>query len=208
MPARRSDWVWASRVAFLQVAQTVVPDIGNDLRRLGWPEGSDRRRVIREWQDRFHLPEKWVGECAGITLAVWDSDRESRKKLIWFGVPSCNLAEIDVPVFTYSIERSFVASLGFASFKRSVVGALEEALHAFGERHGIDMENVRQPRDLTRAFQCLALRRCQQLSPEQISKLPDYARDWTTLSRDMRAAARHIGLNLASRGRPKRESAS
>jgi hypothetical protein len=209
MPAKRSDWFWASRVAFLQATQTVVPEFGNDLRRLGLPsQGPDRRRVIREWQDRFHLPEEWVGECAWTTLAMWDRDRESRKKLTWFGVPSRNLAEIDVPVFKFAIERSFEASLGFAWFKRSVVGALEEALHAFGERHGIDMENVRQPRDLTRAFDCLALRRCKQLSPVQISKLPAYARDWTTLSRDMRAAARHIGLKLPSRGRPKRESAS
>lgn len=209
MPPKRSDWVWTLRVAFLQAAQTVVPRFGSDLRRLGLrSEGPNRRKVINEWQDRFHIPEAWVGECAWITLAMWDRDRESRKKLTWFGVPSRNVAEVNDPIFRFPIERMFEPSHGFAWFKRSVAGALEEALRAFGEHHGIDMEDVRQPRKLTRAFECLALRRCKQLSPEQIRGLRGYAQDWTTLWKDMQAAARHIGLKLPSRGRPKKKSAS
>jgi hypothetical protein len=139
---------------------------------------------------------------------MWDRNQNVREELIWFGVPTRNVAEIDVPVFKFKITREFNATLGFASFKLSVRGALDKALDAFGERHRIDMENVRQPRELTRAFECLALRCCKQLSPKQISKLPAYARDSTTLWKDMQAAARHIGLELPSRGRPKKKSAS
>jgi hypothetical protein len=205
MAVRRFNWVRQSRVDFLQAAQKIKPELGEELRRYGLPsEGNDRRKVIGEWQGRFDLPEEWVGECAWSTLAMWDRHPEYRDKLVWFGTPpSPNLAEIERPIFQYTVERPFDAQLGFEWFKRTAHSALEEALEAFGERHSVDTESERHPRDLGRALECLALMRCKQLSIEQIRKLPGHARDRTAVWREIRAAARFLGLHLPSRGQPR-----
>ena len=206
---RQSDSVWSWRTLFLRAAQNVVPELGRYLRQYGLPaEGADRRKIIREWQKRFHLNEDWVEHSAWTTLSMWDRDANLRKDLIWFAAPpSLNLAEIDIPIFKYSIERPFYDPLGFTSFKRSVHGALEEQLNAFGASHGgVDRDSRQLPRDLIKACECLALRVCKQLRPEEIRKRPGYAGDWTSLWKAMQKVAKQIDLELPRRGRPRAKS--
>jgi hypothetical protein len=203
---------WQLRQEFLQVAQRTVPEIGLYLQEHGMGCGTsgDRRKVIGKWQQRFNLPDAWAGQCAWITLAMWDRSADFRNSLTWFAAPPIrNLAETELPRFKFpAIERDFHVDLDFAWFKQSVHGALEAALKEFGDRIGAEnLESYRQPKHLTRAFKCVALRRCRGLSPKEIVKLQGYAQDWTTLLRDMQSAAKLMGLSRARRGRPPRKTA-
>ncbi len=201
---------WQLRREFLQAAQRTVPEIGRYLQQHGM-ECGDRWEVIGKWQQRFHLPDEWAGQCAWITLTMWDRSADFRKSLTWFAAPpSRDVAETGIPRFTFpAIERDFSVDLDFAMFKQSVLCVLEAALNEFGDRIGAeDLESYRQPRNLTRAFECLALRRCLGLRPNVIAKRREYARDWTTLSRSMQSAAKLIGLNLPGRGRPPQKNAN
>jgi hypothetical protein len=211
-PSQR-QWVWQLRQEFLQAAQHTAPQIGRYLRRHGMGCGSsrDRWKVIRRWQQRFNLPDAWAGQCAWSTLGMWERSADFRHSLTWFASPPTrNLAETANPRFTFpAIERDFQVDLGFACFKRSVHCALEAALKEFGDRIGAeDLESSRQPKDLTRAFECLALRRCLGLRPKDITLRKEYARDWTTLSRDIKSAAILLGLRRPLRGRPIRKIAN
>jgi hypothetical protein len=201
--------IWFYRQEFLQAAQRKLPVLGRYLRRFG--TGCDtvpRWRVIQAWQKQFHLPQSWVGESANATLAMWDASEEYRLSMTWFAAPrAVNLTEIKVPVFRLpALERAFPPHHDFVVFKASVLGAVEVALNEFAREAGVkeaDLERHAVPRDLTRAFECLALRICQQLKPQEIAERREYSRDWTSLWRQMQSAAKLINLRLPGRGRPR-----
>lgn len=142
---------------------------------------------------------------------MWDRSAELGHSLQWFASPpERNLAETGIATFTFpAIERAFPVDLDFGLFKQSIHGALEAALERFGDRIGAeDLEDRRRPKNLNRAFECLALRVCKMLRPRDIATRPEYARDWTTLSRDIQAAAKLIGIGTPGRGRPARKHVS
>jgi hypothetical protein len=168
-----------------------------------------RIQVIRAWQAHFKLQQRWAFECAWSTLTMWDRFPETQRSLQWFGAPRArNLADDGLESFTFRVERQFHHGLDFGWFKQSVHGALEANLEQFGKTVGAeDLGKRRRPKDLDRAFECLALRVCQGLSPTEISQRPKYRRDWTTLSRDIKSAAELVGLEPPPRGRPPRKLA-
>ena len=203
--------IWLYRREFFQAAQRKVPELGRYLRRYGtcWQDAGPRREVIGAWQERFNLPYGWAFECAWSTLAMWDRYPDSRRSLEWFAAPrSRDLGEERLEQFTLRVERQFFPGLDFGWFKESIHGALEAELERFGELvDAEDLGNRRRPKHLGRAFECLALRVCKGLSPGEISKRPEYSRDWTTLSRDIKASAKVIGLHPPRPGRPSRNLA-
>ena len=203
--------VWQYRREFLEAAQQKVPAMGRYLRRYGMraPDSEVRIQVVREWQTHFNLRYAWAFECAWITLAMWDRRPVPRQSLEWFAAPrSRNLAEEGLQTFAFQVERQYYPSVDFGWFKQSIHGALETELEHFGASIGAeDLGNRRRPKDLRRAFECLALRVCKRLSPTQISTRPEYSRDWTTLWRTMKAAADLVGVRLPRRGRPTRKIA-
>ena len=140
---------------------------------------------------------------------MWDRFPEHRQTLQWFAAPrSRNLAKEGLARFVFQIERDFHPGLDFGWFKESVHGVLEQELERFGTAVGADdFTERRRPRELGRAFECLALRICQELSPAEIRRAPEYSRDWTTLFKDMQAAAELIGIRLPGRGRPPKKLA-
>jgi hypothetical protein len=198
--------VWQYRREFLEAAQRKMPEIGRYLRLYGMRAQDHhlRSQVIRDWQNHFRLPYGWAFECAWATLAMWDRSPDVRQSLQWFAAPrSRNLAEEGIPTFKFQGERQFYPSLDFGWFKQSIHGALEIELERFGKSVGAeDLGKRRHPKELRRAYECWALRVIKGLSPEQIFSLPEYSRDWTTLSRDMKAAADLAGLRPPRRGRP------
>ena len=127
----------------------------------------------------------------------------------WFASPPVsNLAEVGYPVFEFGIARPYYPSLDFGWFKDSVHGSLEAALNRFGGAVGAkEFNDHRRPKDLQRAYECLALRLCKGLSPNKISSLPEYSRDWTTLAKDIKSAAELAGIKRPRFGRPTRKVA-
>jgi hypothetical protein len=119
-----------------------------------------------------------------------------------------NVAEVGYPVFEFGIARQYYPSFDFGWFKDSVHGALETALKRFADAVGAeDFNHLRRPKGLERAYECLALRLCKGLSPDQISSLPEYSRDWTTLAKDIKSAAELAGIERPRVGRPTRKVA-
>lgn len=203
--------VWQHRRHFLEAAQLKVPAIGRYLRRYGMrlSDREPRTKVIQAWQARFHLPPSWAFECARSTLAMWDRYPSARRSIQWFGQDRVHdLAEEGLSIFEFWIERQFYPGLDFGLFKGSVHGALEAELERFRMRIGAeDLGQHRPPTDLQRAYECLALRVCKKESQQEISERPEYSRDWSTLAKDIRSAAKLIGLPQQSRGRPRKNSA-
>ena len=207
-PASNRLDIWEYRRQFLQAAQRTVPGFGSFLQeRVELLEDENpRTAVIRDWQDRFHLHPSWAFHCAKLTLLVWDRFPESRSSFQWSAGPQVsNLAAGGLHRFTLKLDREYYPSLDFGWFKQSLHGALEAELERFGEAIGAnDLGLRRRPKDLERAFECLALRVCERNSPAQISSRPEYSRDWTTLSRDLTSAAKIIRLGPPRRGRPRK----
>jgi hypothetical protein len=203
--------VWQHRRAFLEAAQRKVPAIGRYLRRFGIraSDRESRTQVIRSWQAHFNLNYGWAFESAWATLAMWDGYPNARQSIHWFAHGRAhNLAEEGLPTFEFRIERQFYPDLDFGWFKQSVQGALEAELDRFGMRIGAeDLGHHRQPKNLQRAYECLALRVCKNKTPQAIASLPEYCRDWTTLWKDIKSASELIGLPLPGRGRPRTKSA-
>ena len=131
---------------------------------------------------------------------MWDRYPDRRRSLEWFAAPrSRNLAVEGLPTFEYRIERQFFPGLDFGWFKQSIHDALEAELERFGEKMGAeDLGSRRRPKNLARAFECLALRVCKDLSPVEISERPEYSRDWTTLSRDIKASRKSVDATSMS----------
>jgi hypothetical protein len=153
--------VWQYRREFLQAAQRKLPGIGRYLRRYGtpWQDAEPRRQVIQKWQEHFKLNQAWAFQCAWITLAMWDRDPDLRRSLQWFAAPSSYNSAEGLPIFQFQVERDFFPGLDFDWFKQSVHGALEAELERFGKGIGAeDLAQRRRPKDLSRAFECLALR--------------------------------------------------
>ena len=200
--------IWEYRRQFLQAAQRTVPGFGSFLQeRVELLEDENpRAAVIHAWQDRFHLHPSWAFHCAKLTLLVWDRFPESRSSFQWSAGPQVsNLAAGGLHRFTLKLDREYYASLDFGWFKQSLHGALEAELERFGEAIGAnDLGLRRRPKDLERAFECLALRVCEEIPPPQISDRPEYSRDWTTLSRDLTSAAKIIRLGPPRPGRPRK----
>jgi hypothetical protein len=198
--------VWQYRQEFFEAAQRKLPAIGRYLWRYGMQANGEKTRteVIQAWQNHFHLRYAWAFECAWMTLLVWDRHPEHRHRLMWSAAPRAhNLAEGGLFTFNFAIERQFHHGLDFGLFKLSIHGALEAELERFGKSAGTqNLGNRRRPRDLQRAYECLALRLCKGLSPVQINSRPEYHRDWTTLAKDIKSAAELAGIQPARRGRP------
>ncbi len=154
----------------------------------------------------FNLPYWWAYEFAYTTLRTWQRDPEAAQKLKWFvGTSARNSGGVPLGVFRFQIEREFHEGLDFGVYKSSVHSALETALEDFGRQIGADdLGKKRCPKDLRRAFECLALRISKKLSLAEISKQPAYSREASTLSRDIKAAANLIGVGLPRPGRPKK----
>ncbi len=203
--------IWQYRREFFEAAQRKVPELGRYLRRYGTrcQDAGPRREVIRAWQERFNLPYEWAFECAWSTLAMWDRYPDWRRSLKWFAAsPSRVIGEERFDQFKFQLERQFSPGLDFGWFKESIHGVLEAELERFREQvSATDLGIRRRPKYLGRAFECLALRVCKGLSPVEISKRPGYHSDWTTLSRDIKASARLIGLQAPRPGRPSRNLA-
>lgn len=203
--------VWRYRQMFLESAQRKIPAIGRYLRLYGSRpyDASDRRQVISKWQARFHLPYPWAHQCAVVTLAIWDRWPDSRKSLAWSAGPrALNLAESDLQTFEFNLVRQFFPGTDLGWFKQSIRSVFEAELELFSKRvDAKDLGCTREPKELPRAFECLALRICKGLRPSEISSRPEYSRDWTTLYKDMKAAALLIGIKLPRPGRPRRNIA-
>jgi hypothetical protein len=165
--------------------------------------------VIEVWQARFNLKCPWAFEAAWTTLAMWDRFPDARDQLQWFAAPRArNLAEEGFSPFEFHILRQYYPSLDFHAFKQSIHGALEAALAEFGETvRAADITHHRQPIDLNRAFECLALRVCTGEDPNKISKRKEFSRDWTALFKGIKSAAVLIGLPSPGRGRPSKKLA-
>ena len=199
------------RLEFFEAAQRRLPEIGEYLRPYAEREEDPAvlTHVIREWQIRFNLPYSWAYEFAYTTLRMWQRDPEAAQKLKWFvGTSARNSGGVPLPIFRFQIEREFHEGLDFGVYKSSVHGALEAALEDFGRQIGADdLGKKRWPKDLRRAFECLALRISKKLSLAEIAKQPAYSREASTLSRDIKAAANLIGVSLPRPGRPKKNVA-
>ncbi len=199
------------RLDFLQAVQRVMPACGRYLRRYAGrlQDDATRKQVIRYWQVRFNLLEEWAFEFAWSTLQMWQVDPAAAERLEWFvGGSAHNVAGVLMPTFQLTLERDWHQGLDFAMFSSSLHGALDSALEPFREQVGAeDRTNKRRPKDLSRAMECLALRICKGVPPSQICRMRAYSRDWSTLSRDMKAAAELIGVRLPRRGRPKKNIA-
>lgn len=198
--------IWQYRQQFLEAAQRKIPKLGRYLFEHGLQTDLDlRSNVIREWQELFSLREAWAFEAARITLSVWDQNPADAASLKWFArSPATNLLEVGVFPFEFEIRREFHKNLDFALFKLSVHGALEDALSRFEEDLGLrDIAQLRVPKDLNRAFECLALRVCARVRPSEIRSQSPYRHDWSTLFRDITSAGLLIGLRLPAPGRPK-----
>jgi ParB-like chromosome segregation protein Spo0J len=191
------------RLEFLNVAQEMIPELGLFLRPYLHAEPEVLKAVIRAWQVRFHLPDSWTADFAYSTVRMWERDPEAAEKLQWFvGAPAHDGREVGL--FRYETEREWHEGYDFAEFKRSLHTALEESLERFGEsRRAQDTGKIRRPQDLPRALRCLVMRVCLELTPGQIAKQPSFSREWTSLFRDMKAAAQLIGLTIPGPGRPK-----
>jgi hypothetical protein len=147
---------------------------------------------------------------AWATLAMWDRFRADAEQSLqlYAAPPARNLGEVGLPRFEFQIERHFSRDLDFGWFKQSVHGVLEAELERFGAAMGAkDLGTRRRPMELGRAFECLALRVCKGLKPEQIRSRPEFSRDWTTLWKDLKSAAELVGIRPPRRGRPSKKSA-
>jgi hypothetical protein len=114
-----------------------------------------------------------------------------------------NLAEEDLQTFEFKLVRQFFPGTDLDWFKQSIRSIFEAELELFSKRVAAkDLGCMREPKELPRAFECLALRICKGISPSEIAPRPEYSRDWSTLSRDLKAAAELIGIKLPRPGRP------
>jgi hypothetical protein len=203
--------IWQYRQMFFTSAQGKIPAIGRYLRRYGsrTRDAADRAQVISKWQAHFNLPYSWAHQCAVVTLASWDRCPDKRESVEWFAGPSAlNLAEEDLQTFEFKLVRQFFPGTDLGWFKQSMRSIFEAELELFSKRVGAkELGCMREPKELTRAFECLALRVCKGISPSDIAPRPEYSRDWSTISRDLKAAAELIGIKLPRPGRPRRNIA-
>jgi hypothetical protein len=173
---------------------------------MGAEDDKARAEVIRKWQGHFNLSVAWAFESARMTLLMWSRSREFRRSLQFFVVPDENTLASESCTFEVQLMRQFYRAQDFELFKQSVHGALETELEVFRKRMGLEIgQQSRKPRNLRRAYECLALRVCKGLSPAEISSRPEYRRDWTTLARDIKSMAEIIGLMQPPPGRPSRK---
>jgi hypothetical protein len=193
------------QLEFLNVAQEMVPELGLSLRPYVHAETEVLQAVIRAWQLRFHLPDAWAADFAYSTVRMWERDPEAAEKLQWFvGASAQDGRVVAARLFRYETQREWHEGYDFAEFKRSLHAALEESLERFGKsRRARDTGMIRRPRDLPRALRCLVMRVCLKLTPGEITKQPSLSQTWTSLFRDMQAAAQLIGLTIPGPGRPK-----